>query len=171
MNALVLPDRELIEDLISINPIVDQGYKVTFEPYDRGGAISKDGIDLVPIRREGSMWLMDINRLKCLVAGTKPDGLVEKVMSLHKRMEHASFKNMIAAMKSGSWTNADVSADEIRTVMDATPCPGCLMAKRNKDPIPQSVTDPREVPIGHLISGDIIGPIKPAAAAIFLPFC
>ena len=61
LDALVLPDRKLIEDLISINPIVDKGYKISFEPYDSGGTISKDGVDLVRIHRKDSKWLVDIN--------------------------------------------------------------------------------------------------------------
>ncbi len=61
-------------------------------------------------------------------------------------------KNIIVTIKSGLWTNVDVSADKIRIVMEAYRCPACLMAKRNKDLIPQSVTNPREVHIGQLIS-------------------
>jgi hypothetical protein len=37
------------------------------------------------------------------------------------------------------------------------------MAKRNRAPIPRSIHEPMSVPIGHLVSGDIIGPITPHA--------
>jgi len=163
LEALVLPDRELIEDLISINPIVDLGYEVTFEPYDSGGVISKDGVDLIRLHRRSSKWLIDMNSLNCLVTGVDKDGVLTRVLSLHKRMGHASSKNMQSAIALDTWTNAGVTANEIRAVMDANPCPICLLAKKNRLPIPQSLTDPKEVPIGHLISGDIIGPIKPEA--------
>ena len=35
------------------------------------------------------------------------------------------------------------------------------MAKKNRAPIPKSITDPNDLKIGELVSGDIIGPIDP----------
>jgi len=41
------------------------------------------------------------------------------------------------------------------------PLQRCILGKRNHTPIPKSSTDPKTVPVGHLLSGDIIGPVTP----------
>jgi len=51
LSALILPDSSLIEDLISINPIVDAGYDVHMSR--QGGSIIKDGRSVIPITRSG----------------------------------------------------------------------------------------------------------------------
>ena len=84
-------------------------------------------------------------------------------MEIHKRMGHPSMQTMIKAVKASSWLNTNLTPEQIRSAFTSTPCVICLMGKRNKAPIPASITDPTEVPIGHLVSGDIIGPITPPA--------
>lgn len=75
-------------------------------------------------------------------------------------MGHASTQNMINALNTGSWIVDDITADDIKNAMKQIPCVICEMAKRNKPSAPKSITNPKEVPIGHL-SGDIVGPINP----------
>jgi len=78
-------------------------------------------------------------------------------------MGHASTQNMIKALNSGTWIVENITADDIRQAMQVKPCIICEMSKRNRTGTPDSITDPRNVPIGHLVSGDIIGPIAPTS--------
>jgi len=67
---------------------------------------------------------------------------------------------MIDAITNGTW-KTPVTADDVSRVLRNTPCPTCIIAKRNSLPIPPSITDPKTLEIAELISGDIIGPISP----------
>ena len=84
-------------------------------------------------------------------------------MLLHQRMGHPPINIMIEALNSGSWSKSEVSSDDIKNYPPESTCLSCIMGKKNKSPIPNSITNPRDVPIGHLISGDIVGPISPAS--------
>ena len=159
MSALILPDSSLIEDLISINPIVDAGYDVHMT--HRGGSIIKDGKRVIPISRSGQKFTIDMKKLlRCLVVNTAS---YKEVMELHRRLGHPSLDTMINAISSLSWINSGITAQSIRSAFKNHPCGVCVMAKRNRAPIPRSINDPKTVPIGHLVSGDIIGPITPHA--------
>jgi hypothetical protein len=165
--AVVLPDETLVEDLISPNPIVDLGYRIVLEKDE--GWIERDNERVITLRREQLKWLVNLQDLKCLNAKivkkeATPDSTVkDKVILLHRRMGHPSTKIMKAAVKAGAWVGCGVTARDIELVMEANPCPVCIMGKHNKIKIHNSITDPRSVPIANLISGDIIGPITPTA--------
>jgi len=170
LKALVVKNGSLLDDLMSANTILDLGYKV-FLSHD-GGIITnhidnktmntiRDNKNSLPIIRSGSSWLVDLKRVQCLAA-TKPESdLSDRVLSLHRRLGHAPPKVMIDAIQAGSWANASVTAQDIRQVFVNHECAICAMGKRNNVPIPDPITDPRSIPIGDLISGDIIGPIDP----------
>ena len=121
----------------------------------------------MPIIRNKSKWVIDIAELRslsvqqCLLIN-KIDDTKRKVMLLHQRMAHASTKVMIEAIRSKSWSNSEVSLEDIETYPPHETCIACIMGKSNKSPIPKSITNPRDVPIGQIISGDIVGPITPS---------
>jgi len=105
LTALVVSDINLIEDLISINPIVDLGYNVILS--QSGGWILANQEKVMPIIRNKSKWVIDIAELRslsvqqCLLIN-KIDDTKRKVMLLHQRMAHASTKVMIEAIRSKS---------------------------------------------------------------------
>jgi len=77
-------------------------------------------------------------------------------------MGHAPVNVMVSALRNRSWLHTDISADQIRKIFTERPCVICTLAKKNRPTIPTSVSDPKDHPIGNLISGDIIGPISPS---------
>ena len=165
--TIVLPDETLVEDLISPNPIVDLGYRIVLEKDE--GWIEKDNNRVITLRREQLKWLINLRDLKCLNAQIVKKKIItdpmvkDEVILLHRRMGHPSTKTMIAAVKAGAWVGCNVTARDIKLVMEANQCPVCIMGKRNKIKIHNSITDPKSVPIASLISGDIVGPITPTA--------
>lgn len=89
-----------------------------------------------------------------------------RVTELHHRMGHASVEAMCHAV-SGSkptWRNSGLTASQIRRAMRNNPCPHCLLAKRNKPPIPKSSKSHGPVQSGEIICADPVGKISPATA-------
>ena len=166
--AFVLKDKDLIEDLISPNAIVDLGYRIILE--GEGGWIERDGEIAMTLKREQLKWLINLSEMKCLNARivkrddhTFTQNTRDIVLLLHRRMGHPSTKTMKSAIKSGAWIGCGVTAKDVEDVMSTRPCPICIMGKSNSVKIHASVTDPRTIPIAGLVSGDIIGPITPTA--------
>ena len=160
LSAIILPDKSLVEDLISTNPIVELGYEVLLT--SGGGSILKNGEEVMPITRNRSKWhinLQDLRKLQCLVVH-KADH-TNLIHTLHKRMGHPSSKEMINALQTQSWLCTEISPEDIKAAFTIRPCAICQLAKQNRQPIPRSLTDPTTSPIGTIISGDIIGPITP----------
>ena len=160
----MLKDNDLIEDLISPNVFTALGYTIVLN--DDGGWIEKDGEKVIPIMRDRLKWLIDLPTLKCFNANVNnkvSSNTKDLVMSLHRRMGHASTKYMVSAVKAGSWIGCEVTPTDIEDVMKNCPCVLCILGKKNRNPIPKSVTDPKQVPIGYLVSGDIVGPVTPKA--------
>jgi len=160
MDAIVLPDDKLIEDLISPNPLIDLGYAISLTSY--GGWIEKAIEESIPLKRERLKWLIDLETLKCFNINTR-QSKENLVLSLHRRMGHPSMKSMITAVKAGLWLGCGVLVGDIESVMKDHPCIACILEGQNKSRAQYSNTDPMSTPIGHTLSGDIIGPITHTA--------
>ena len=148
----------MIDDLVSINPIVDLGYDILIS--SEGGWILKDDLKVMPINRSDSKWMVDLKRLQCLSVSSSFENIKRKVIQLHERMGHAAPQVMSQALEYGSWSGTDVTSDQVKEVFKDYSCIVCAMCKRNRQPIPPSITDPMTTKIGELISGDIVGPIS-----------
>ena len=172
--ALVVPDDNLILDMISYTPLKKLGYDILLKA-EGNSWIMKGDLPLVPIIPHQNHMLVDIKALQCLAVTTEPStnndptlanisSLVDRVLALHRRMGHPTLRRMIDAISSRAW-DTDVTSAQVAEVLryHHNPCNVCNLAKRNHIPIPQSHTDPTQLAIGQLISGDIIGPITPLA--------
>jgi len=159
LSAYILPDEDLIEDLISINPILDIGYNIQL--FKDKGWVKKGDRNVLPITRSGPKWTLDLNQLQCLSCTTASDETRNKVQLLHERMGHSSMQCMIDAITKETWIT-NVTASDIKKFFQDDKCPTCILAKRNSLPIPKSITDPKTLQVGQLLSGDIVGPITPS---------
>ena len=184
LKAIVCKDADLHEDLISVNPLLDIGFKLTMEhdcgilEHERTGAT-------ITVRRDGARWSVDLDDLaratqevpmleghhsiqKLVEANAalyvEPPSIREKVISLHERMGHANAEAMCDAISgdSPSWTHSDLSPAQVRRVMKRHRCLICLLAKRPRPTISPPSGDRRDLPPGYCISGDII-PVSPPA--------
>ena len=110
LEAIVCADQDLHEDLISVNPLLDKGFKLTMEA-DRGELTNAQSGVSIGVIRQGARWSVDLDDLAAASA-TIPDleqhhqispivqanaviyaipkSLREKVISLHERMGHAN---------------------------------------------------------------------------------
>jgi len=154
LSAHILPDEDLIEDLISINPILDIGYNIRL--FKDKGWVKKGDRNVLPITRSGPKWTLDLNQWQCLSCTTVSDETRNKVQLLHERMGHSSMQCVIDAITKGTWVS------DIKMVFQDDKCPTCVIAKRNSLPIPKSITDPKTLQVGQLLSGDIVEPITPS---------
>ena len=62
MEALVCPDKDLTEDLVSINPLLDYGFNLTMER-NEGRLHNPDTDATIHVRREGKRWAIDLEDL------------------------------------------------------------------------------------------------------------
>lgn len=161
LSALIIPDTDLVHDLLSVIPILDLGYDIKLTA--QGGSIDKNEVPIMPIVRDDRKLLVDIKRVQCLMACTKSQTIRDKVLMLHRRMGHPSMQRMVDAINNGSWRATDVTSCQVKEIMSGEPCIACALGKQNHSPIPKIIKDARSTPIGWLVSGDIIGPIKPTA--------
>jgi len=161
LTALVIPDTDLIQDLLSVTPILDLGYEISLS--SQGGSINLNGEPIMPIIRNDKKLLVDIKSVQCLSASTSHQAVRERVLAHHKRTGHPSMRRMIDAINCGSWTNCDVTSHQVKEIMKQHSCIACIMGKQNHSPIPKSPKDTSPKPIGWLVSGDIIGPVTPAS--------
>jgi hypothetical protein len=183
-SALVLPDKDLEEDLVSTNPFLAAGFNLTMNA--EGGKLwHPETGEEVGIRIEGPCWLVDLEdiaRLKTSSVREKLEtqlntrafkadvararapvtSLRDRVLRLHERMGHAGLDAMCRACKpKGAWSHTGLTAAEVGRVMRSNPCIVCWLAKRNKKPIPAPSGDRRDsTSPGHIISSDIIGRIS-----------
>ena len=106
----------------------------------------------------------DSSDIMVLRSSTYPDGVSEKVISLHERMGHPSPLVMIGAVtgKSPTWRNTGVTGDQIRRVFEKHKCVHCILAKRNRKPISHpSGGRSKETRPGDILSADSVGKISP----------
>ena len=118
LEAIVCADQDLHEDLISVNPLLDKGFKLTMEA-DRGELTNAQSGVSIGVIRQGARWSVDLDDLAAASA-TIPDleqhhqispivqanaviyaipkSLREKVISLHERMGHANTEAMCDAL-------------------------------------------------------------------------
>ena len=108
LEAIVCADKELHEDLISVNPLLDKGFKLTMEA-DHGELVNEETGAAIGILRQGHQWAVDLddlaaasatidgldshNTLQQLVQAKAviysiPKSIRQKVISLHERMGH-----------------------------------------------------------------------------------
>ena len=60
--AIVCKDHDLQEDLISINPLLDTGFKLTIEA-DHGVLVNESTRQTIHVRRDGPRWSVDLQDL------------------------------------------------------------------------------------------------------------
>ena len=183
-NAIVCNDNDLHEDLISVNPLLDAGYRLTMDA-NRGTLINQDTGSSILVLRDGARWSISIDALSKAMSAddNHPNGeqdhhlveanavihpdassLRDKVISLHERLGHANLEAMCDAIGGNdpAWTHCDVTPTQVRRVMKTHRCLVCLLAKRPRPPISSPSGDRKDMPPGFCISGDII-PVNPPA--------
>ena len=134
--AIVCDDNDLQEDLISINPLLDSGFKLTIEA-NHGVLVNDSTQQTIHVRRDGSRWSVDLQDLANAtsvqpqleansavtemvqanaVLYAEPSSIRDKVISLHERMGHAHMEAMCDAISGDSpaWTHCDLSPAQIR---------------------------------------------------------
>ncbi len=182
--AIVCNDRDLKEDLISVNPLLDSGFVLTMES-DHGILFNEKTQQTIHVKRQGPRWSIDLHDLAQAVSvqpdlesnpaitelvqanavmNTIPASIRDKVISLHERMGHAHAEAMCTAISGDSpaWTHCDLTPAQIRRVMRKHKCLICHLAKRPRPSISPPSGDRRDWPPGYCISGDII-PVSPPA--------
>ena len=104
--AIVCEDRNLQEDLISVNPLLDAGYRLTME--GNHGTLTKDEAgSSISVVREGARWSVDLRNTEpssndysnirdtveaYAVINADSKSLRLRVISLHERLGHATPK-------------------------------------------------------------------------------
>ena len=182
--AIVCDDRDLKEDLISVNPLLDAGFKLTMEA-DFGILVNESTQQTIHVRREGPRWSIDLQDLAKATSAqpqlethpaiadmvqanavlyAEPTSIRDKVISLHERMGHAHAEAMCDAISGDSpaWIHCDLTPAQIRKVMRRHRCLICHLTKRQRPPITPPSGDRRDMPPGWCISGDIV-PVSPPA--------
>ena len=182
--AIVCEDRNLQEDLISVNPLLDAGYRLTMEG-NHGTLTNDEAGSSISVVREGARWSVDLRDLASAtmtepssngqpnirdtieayaVINADSKSLRLRVISLHERLGHANTEAMCDAVggEDPSWTHCDLTPAQIRRVMRKHRCLICHLAKRPRPPIAPPSGDRRDMPPGFCISGDIV-PVSPPA--------
>jgi hypothetical protein len=91
-------------------------------------------------------------------------GQIRTVHWLHKRMGHASKRNIIASIRNGNWRGLpeNITPQMVEKVLSDQPCTSCALGKRNKlDKREGSGVGPTRP--GQMISIDYVGPITPVS--------
>ena len=134
--AIVCNERDLKEDLISVNPLLDAGFVLTMES-DHGILFNEKTQQTIHVKRQGSRWSIDLQDLAQAVSAqpdlesnpaitelvqanavmnTIPASIRDEVISLHERMGHAHAEVMCTAISGDSpaWTHCDLTPAQIR---------------------------------------------------------
>lgn len=178
VNAIVVPDGSIVEDLVSAGDFVDSGCIIYQDK--NGGSISNPltGAEVKIQRhdRKWTVWLKDLEKLTSpgengvfsdvmnARSAVFTGGVFERVINLHERMGHPSPLVMANAVSGDrpTWRNTGLSADQIRRVFEKHKCVHCTLAKRNRRPISQpSRGRERETLPGDILSADSVGKISP----------
>ena len=179
----VIVTEGLVEDLLSVNPLVDSGHMITLNR--QGGVIvhTTTGKE-VPIVRQGLGWkvlLSDIVDLTTDVPSDINPQTVTSVFSgrvmtvntsqrvtiieLHERMGHPSKDVMCDAIRGRNPTwklKLKVTPSDIRKVFKDYQCVHCVLAKRNLAGPGIEGNDTGATLPGELLAADPVGPIHPA---------
>ena len=184
LDALVCDDNVLQEDLLSVNPLLDIGFKLTMDK-DRGLLRNESTGVLIHVLRQGKRWAVDLEDLsKAMKANPEleksravddmvrahavinhePKSLRDQVLHLHERMGHPNTEAMCAAVEGDqpTWEHSSLTPSQIRCIMRKYPCTICLLAKRQRPPVATPSGERRDMKPGECISGDIV-PISPPA--------
>ena len=173
----------LQEDLLSVNPLLDIGFKLTMDK-NRGLLLNESTGVKIHVQRQGRRWAVDLEDLSRAmridpklkdsrieeivqanaVINRDSKSLRERVIQLHERMGHPNTEAMCAAVEGDSptWDHSGLSPSQIRNIMKKHPCTICLLAKRQKPPVAAPSGERRHMKPGECISGDIV-PITPPA--------
>ena len=184
LEALVCEDNVLQEDLLSVNPLLDSGFKLTMDK-DKGLLINEATGARIHVQRQGKRWAVDLEDLALAtradpklqdneaiqemvqanaVINRDPKSVRDLVMHLHERLGHPNTEAMCSAVEGDSptWTNSNLTSSQIRSVMRKYPCTICLLAKRQRPPVATPSGERKDMKPGECISGDIV-PISPPA--------
>ena len=184
IEAIICPDNTLQEDLLSINPFIDIGFKLNLS-HNEGTLYHDSTGATIHVKREGKKWSVDLEDLAeamrlypniseterinelvkaAAVVNKDPASLRDRVIQLHERLGHPHTEAMCAAVEGNSptWTHTLLTPSQIRRVMRKHPCLICLLAKRQKPPTAMPSGDRKDFRPGQCISGDIV-PITPPA--------
>ena len=185
LEAIVCADKDLHEDLISVNPLLDKGFTLTMDA-DQGQLVNNQTGVTIGVLRQGAKWSVDLddvaaasatindleshNNLQQVVQAKAviyaiPKSIRQKVISLHERMGHANTEAMCDALagEAPAWTHTDLTPTQVRRVMKRHRCLICHLSKRPRPPIAPPSGDRRDVPPGYCLSGDIV-PVSPPAS-------
>ena len=184
LEAIVCAYKDLHEDLVSVNPLLDKGFKFTIES-DRGALVNEQTGVSIGVKGHGAKESVDLDDLAAASASIPnlerhedlqkivqakavicfiPKSIREKVISLHERLGHANTEAICDALRrdSPSWTHTEVTPAQVRRVMRNHRFLICHLSKRSRPPISPPSGDRRYIPPGYCISGDII-PVNPQA--------
>ncbi len=176
----------LIEDLCSLNPLVESGHSVVL--HSQGGNITHNSTGRsVSLRRDGLRWKVMLSDLVDLTVRTTQSqadsntiptavslysGTITKlnasermaIIELHERMGHPDVGAMCKAISGQrpSWkTKLPINPAQLRKVFREYECVHCVLAKRNIEG-PQDLEGRNAAMFsGELIAGDPVGPIHP----------
>ena len=184
IDALICNDNVLQEDLLSVNPLLDIGFKLTMDK-DKGLLRNeKTGVN-IHVQRQGKKWAVDLEDLAKAtrsypeletsqavedmvqanaVINRDPKSIRDLVIHLHERMGHPNTEAMCAAVdgEEPTWSHSNLTSSQIRSIMRKYPCTVCLLAKRQRPPVATPSGERKDMKPGECISGDIV-PISPAA--------
>ena len=147
LKAIVCEDKDLHEDLISVNPLLDAGYELSMDA-NRGSLVNQERGTSIPVTRDGARWSISIDSLSKVDAATglspeaetnqhlveanaviysEPSSLRDKVISLHERLGHANVEAMCDAIGGDdpAWTHCDLTPAQVRRVMKNHRCIIC----------------------------------------------
>ena len=178
VEALICEDGILQEDLLSVNPLLDIGFKLTMNK-SSGLLHNEETGATIHVQREGKRWAVDLEDLASAmkanpdlienpamdelvkanaVVHRDPKSIRDQVIQLHERMGHPNTEAMCAAVEGDTptWTHSNLSPSQIRSIMRKYPCTICLLAKRQKPPVANPSGERRDMRPGVCISGDIV---------------
>ena len=118
LDALVCKDNALQEDLLSVNPLLDIGFKLTMDK-DKGTLSNESTGVKIHVQRQGKKWAVDLEDLSkamranpeleksqavdemvqaYAVINREPKSTRDQVLHLHERMGHPNTEAMCAAV-------------------------------------------------------------------------
>jgi hypothetical protein len=182
VKAFVCPSNDLTENLFSPNPLLDLGYTLHMD--GRSGYMRHPETgDKIHVTRHGARWSVDLEDIAALKqyhyaldkalgpymtctlkAKSVSESVRQRVLRLHERMGHAATEVMCDACTGvgSTWSHSELTPSIIRKVMRKEPCVVCVLAKRNKKPVPDPSGERLEhLKPGEIISADIVGKINP----------
>ena len=124
--AIVCDDNDLKEDLGSVNPLLDSGYKLTMESEFRT-LFNEETQQTIHVRRDLAQAVLHNPELKLnpgvtelvqanAVMNTIPASIRDQVISLHERMGHANTEAICAAISG----DPRLKSEELRGNTDAS---------------------------------------------------